>query len=277
MFTRVYLPIRAPRIFKGALSSVLGIMGLVLIVATSTTAQTPSLRINDVTVDERDLGPTPSLAEFTISLSAPSQQMVSVLVSTQSDTATANVDFAGGAVTVTFQPGQTSQNIDVAVIGDSIVEGTEQFFLNLSNPVNATIADGQGVCTIIDDDALLLLTEPGVQRAAAVDSVTFVRDPFSMTNPYNFSSDQRTRITVLGIGLKLAAGETASAVTATAEDSVGTVRPLTVEYVAKVPNNDWLWQVVLKLNDQITLTGDVKVRITVHGATSNFVLVGIKP
>jgi hypothetical protein len=268
---------RAPRIFKGVFSSVLGIIGLVLIVANSTTAQTPSLRVNDVTVDERDLGPNPSLAEFTISLSAPSQQTVSVLVSTQSDTATANVDFAGGALTVTFQPGQTSQNVDVAIIGDSIVEGTEQFFLNLSNPVNATIADGQGVCTIVDDDTLLLLTEPGVQRAAAVDSVTFVRDPFSMTNPYNFSTDQRTRITVLGIGLKLAAGETASAVTATAEDSVGTVRPLTVEYVAKVPNNDWLWQVILKLNDQITLTGDVKVRITVHGVTSNFVLVGIKP
>jgi hypothetical protein len=277
MFTRVCFPMQAPRIFKGALSSVLGIIGLVLIVANSTTAQTPSLRVNDVTVDERDLGPNPSLAEFTISLSAPSQQTVSVLVSTQSDTATANVDFAGGALTVTFQPGQTSQNVDVAIIGDSIVEGTEQFFLNLSNPVNATIADGQGVCTIVDDDTLLLLTEPGVQRAAAVDSVTFVRDPFSMTNPYNFSTDQRTRITVLGIGLKLAAGETASAVTATAEDSVGTVRPLTVEYVAKVPNNDWLWQVILKLNDQITLTGDVKVRITVHGVTSNFVLVGIKP
>jgi hypothetical protein len=40
----------------------------------------------------------------------------------------------------------------VAVKGDKLKEKTEAFFLNLGNPLNATIADGQGVGTIKDDD-----------------------------------------------------------------------------------------------------------------------------
>ena len=76
----------------------------------------------------------------------------------------------------------------------------------------------------------------------------------------------------------MAAGENASAVTATAEEAGGTIRPLTVEFVGQVPNmNNWLSQVVLKLNNQITTAQDIKVRITVHGVTSNFVLVAVKP
>ena len=83
------------------------------------------------------------------------------------------------------------------------------------------------------------------------------------------------RIVVFAVGLKLAQGENASAVTATAEDSVGTIRPLTVESVDVVPNmNFWLTQVTLKLNDQVP-AGDMKVRITLHGVTSNAVNVAV--
>lgn len=279
MFGNVPLPISAPRLFKSfTIFDLMVIICLFLVTAAPTAAQTtPSLRINDISTTEGGDDPTKLwAATFTITLSAPSQQVVEVDASTQEGSATGNVDFGAGSAHLTFQPGQTSSTLTVFIKGDVLVEGTEDFFVNLSNSINATIADGQGVCTIIDDDTLLLLTEPGVQRAAALDSVTFLRDAFPITNTINFSSDQRTRITVLGIGLKLAPGETASAVTATAEDSVGTIRLLNVEYVARVPGQDWLWQVVLKLNDQPT-TGDIKVRITVHGVTSNFVLVAVKP
>jgi len=275
MFIRAHLPIPAPRLHKLApFCGVLGVICLVLITAISTPAQTPSLSVSDVTVNEGDPGFFNQGRVF-VTLSAPSLQTVQVTVSTQPHTATDPADYVGGSIVLTIPPGGTSAFVDIATKGDNDVEGTEDFFLNLSNPLNATIARGQGVFTIIDDDALLLLTEQGVQRAAALDSVTYVRDPFPITNAFNFSSDQTTRITVLGIGLKTAAGETVPVVTATAEDSVGTIRPLTVEYVGKVPTTDWLWQVILKLNNQ--LTGDVKVRITVHGITSNFVLVGVKP
>ena len=264
---------------RSVLCALMGTICLLLSIANSTLAQsTPSLRIDDVAVNEGDGGPNVTSALFTITLSAPSQQTVTVHASTQDGSAVGSqncdTDYCAGQADIVFNPGGSlSQTLNVLIKGDTVVEGTEQFFVNLSNPVNATIAKGQGVCTIIDDDGLFLLNEQDAQRGAALDSVTFVRDPLPIIETINFSSDQRTRIIVFGTGLKLAAGDV---VTATAEDSVGTIRSLPVEDVRKVPATDWLWQVVLKLNDQITPPGDIKVRITVHGVTSNFVLVGLK-
>jgi hypothetical protein len=40
----------------------------------------------------------------------------------------------------------------VAVTGDSNFEPDEQFFVNLSNPVNGVLVDAQGVGTILTDD-----------------------------------------------------------------------------------------------------------------------------
>ena len=42
----------------------------------------------------------------------------------------------------------------VLVNGDLLDEANETFFVNLSNPSNVTIADGQGVGTITDNDPL---------------------------------------------------------------------------------------------------------------------------
>jgi hypothetical protein len=42
--------------------------------------------------------------------------------------------------------------ISVLVNGDTQVEPNETFFVNLSNPANATISKSQGIGTILDDD-----------------------------------------------------------------------------------------------------------------------------
>jgi hypothetical protein len=254
-------------------AKLLGLTFLLLASAQITFAQTPTVSINDLTVGERDFG-----YEFTVSLSGPSTQPVSVRVSTQQGTATDNVDFGAGTVVLNFTPGQTSLPLSVFIKDDSIVEGTEQFFMNLSEPVNCTIGRGQGVGTIVDDDTLVLLNQENSSRGLAVGSIFYTKESFPISTDLAFYSDQRMRIIVFAVGLKLAAGENASAVTATAEEAGGTVRPLTVEFVGEVPNmNRWLTQVVLKLNDQITTAQDVKIRITVHGVTSNPVTVAVKP
>ena len=251
----------------------LGLTCLLFVSAGITFAQgTPTLSINDITVPELDSNFFQR--DFTITLSAPSTQAVSFMVSTQEGSAT-SADFGAGSTVLTIPAGSTSQTIGILIAGDTAVEGTEQFFVNLSNPVNATIADGQGVGTIIDDDALLLLNQTNSTRAVALDSVTFVAETLPIVTERNFSSDQRTRLAVFAIGLKLANGEPASAITASAEDSTGTLRPLTVEFVTPVPNFPWLTQVNLKLTDQI-VPGDVKIRITLHGQTSNPVLVNLR-
>jgi uncharacterized protein (TIGR03437 family) len=121
-----------------------------------------------------------------------------------------------------------------------------------------------------------LLTEMNTNRAIALDSVTFVRDPFFLPTLFNFSSDQRTRILLFATGLELMPGESISVVTAQAEDSSHQIYPLTVEYVGKVPNFDWLTQVNVRLPDGIAGAGDVLVSVSLRGAVSNKVIVGIQ-
>ncbi|HET6979011.1 MAG TPA: Calx-beta domain-containing protein [Pyrinomonadaceae bacterium] len=269
-----YFPIPATRL---EWTRLLGLICLMFVTSAITQAQSdPTIRINDLVMNEGDSNLFGY--EFEVKLSAPSTKTVSVTVSTQSGTATSNIDFGAGTIVLDIPPGKTSQLLTVFIIGDTIVEPTEDFFLNLSNPVNATIADNQGVGTIVDDDTLSLVTQPGSQRAAAIDSVFLTHESFPIVNNMStFAADNRMRISVLAVGAKLAPGEGAGAVTATAEDSVGTIRPLTVEFAGTIPSATWLTQVVLKLNDQIPNAGDIKIKITVHGATSNTVLVAVQP
>jgi len=111
----------------------------------------PTLSINNVTVTEGHAGTTDAV--FTVSLSAASSLTVTVDYATADNTATAGSDYTAASDTLTFAPGVTSQPITVTVQGDTLDEFDETYFVNLSNPTNATIADNQGLGTITDDDA----------------------------------------------------------------------------------------------------------------------------
>ena len=115
-----------------------------------TTIIRPSLSIDNSTVTEGDSGTTN--ATFTVSLSAASSETVTVNFTTANGSATAPADYATQSGTLTFSPGDTSKQILVQVNGDTADEADETFFVNLSNPTNASIADNQGLGTIIDDD-----------------------------------------------------------------------------------------------------------------------------
>ena len=108
--------------------------------------------VNDVALAEGNSGIT-NFA-FTVSLSFANEQPVSVTLSTSNGTATAGSDYMAVNTVVTFAPGVTTQTVIVPVIGDTNVEPDETFFVNLTNAVNATIFDGVGQGTIIDDDNL---------------------------------------------------------------------------------------------------------------------------
>jgi hypothetical protein len=110
----------------------------------------PSLSVNDVTVAEGNSGVTN--ATFTVSLSQTTVNTVTVDFTTADGTATAPADYAATSGALTFAPGETSKTATVGVNGDTLVEADETFFVNLSNAVGATIADGQGQGTIVNDD-----------------------------------------------------------------------------------------------------------------------------
>jgi hypothetical protein len=65
----------------------------------------------------------------------------------------ASGDYAAKASTlVTFRPGQTSEVVNVQVKGEAVVAPNETFPVTLSTPAGATIADGSGAGTIVNDD-----------------------------------------------------------------------------------------------------------------------------
>lgn len=111
----------------------------------------PSLSINDVAIPEGNNGNRQ--ATFTVALSSMSGQTVTVEYATADGTATtADLDYLARSGTLTFEAGQTSRNVNVPIRGDIQVEPDETYFVNLSNPTNAVIADDQGLGTIINDD-----------------------------------------------------------------------------------------------------------------------------
>src|SRR5262249_30447587 len=116
----------------------------------------PSISVADVAVQEGNSGTTPM--PFTLALSAASGQTVSVAYATANGTATAGSDYTATSGTATFPAGTTSVVVNVPVIGDTVLEPDETFFLNLSSPVNATIARAQATGTILNDEGLPSLT-----------------------------------------------------------------------------------------------------------------------
>src|SRR6478736_7743864 len=117
----------------------------------------PTVTIGNVTANEGSSGTT-SFA-FAVTLSAVSASTVTVDYATADGSAVAPGDYAAGSGTLTFSPGQTAKQVIVAVNGDTTVETTETFTVNLSSPSNATIAGtGIGTGTITNDDALPTVT-----------------------------------------------------------------------------------------------------------------------
>jgi hypothetical protein len=91
-------------------------------------------------------------AVFTVSLSSTSTTPVTVNYTTANGTATAGSDYTAVSGTVTFAPGQRVKAVVVPILNDAAGENTEAFTLTLSSPVGATITDGAGAATILDDE-----------------------------------------------------------------------------------------------------------------------------
>jgi Calx-beta domain len=114
-------------------------------------AQSSRISVGDVTLAEGNAGQT--AFRFTVSLDTAQAAPVTVDFATADGTATAPGDYAATGGTLTFAPGETAKTVTVQVNGDTSLEPNEVFNLNLSNATgNATIADAQGVGTIVNDD-----------------------------------------------------------------------------------------------------------------------------
>ena len=107
----------------------------------------------DATVVEGNSGTTNAV--FTVSLvtnHTNDGETFSVDFTTTDATATAGSDYLATNGTFIFHLGETRKTIIVPVLGDTLNEADEMFFVRLSNPSNCSLIKAEAIGTILDDD-----------------------------------------------------------------------------------------------------------------------------
>jgi hypothetical protein len=100
-----------------------------------------------------------SQASFVVTLNSASSSQISV------DYATANgTGYTQTSGTLVFPAGVTSETITVPITAVATGGPTKTFTLNLSNPVNATIADGVGVGSILNRQTKFFVADGGTPK-----------------------------------------------------------------------------------------------------------------
>jgi len=155
-----------------------------------TTPQDPTISIGDVTQAEGDSGTTNF--GFTVTRSGDTTGSSSVSFATADGTATtADGDYISASGTVSFGTGVTQQTVTVTVNGDTTVESDETFTVNLSTPAGATIADGQGLGIIQNDDTAPPPTLVSISISPVNPSITEgSTQQFTATGTYSDDTNQ---------------------------------------------------------------------------------------
>ncbi|HEX8338412.1 MAG TPA: Calx-beta domain-containing protein, partial [Pyrinomonadaceae bacterium] len=206
----------------------------------------PAVSVNDVSITEGHGGGR--AATFTLSLSAPSPQAVFVRAATANGTAVSNAfpaDFQSANRTVAFTAGSTTAAFTVNVNGDSMIEPDETFFVNLSQPSDCTIADGQGVGTIVNDDVTSVhfsASEMSVNEAdgsvqATVTRVGDTSGSFQVTYAtFDSTASERSDYTAAFGTLLFGPGETSKTVTVFITDDALVENPESFFMVLRGPD-----------------------------------------
>ncbi len=130
---------------------------------------------------------------FSVVLSAAGTDKITVEYETQNSTGLAGEDYEETSGVLTFEVGETAKTIAVPVIGDEIEEEEEQFFLSLSNAVNATISVGDAIGTIKNDEGIVDNAGDGYMTPLEYDDYTLMwNDEFtgSVLDPNTYTHEQ---------------------------------------------------------------------------------------
>lgn len=183
------------------------------------------------------------------------------------------VDYLPTSGTFTWTHGDTTvRTFTITLCNDASMEGDETINLTLSNPTGTGSLGTQptAVLTIGTDDGPVLLMDDTNQEAIALDLVTLTRDPFSLTNPFNMSADQRRRISLFVWQTEPLTSNDLALVTAVARDTEFRTYPLQVEALVPVATVPGVTQVVVRLPDSIIgAPREMLVKVTIKGMTTN--------
>ena len=133
----------------------------------------PAISVSDANVQEAE----GAVLVFTASLSHVSSRTITVSYATQDGTAQAGSDYTASSGTITFNPGDTSQTVEVTVLTDSDNEGQETLTLTLSSPSQATLADSTGTGTIENGESTGTEEDPPAEAPAVLLTASFDNMP----------------------------------------------------------------------------------------------------
>ena len=111
-----------------------------------------TVSINDVTISEGNSGS--KVATFTVTRSGGTAAFDVNFATSDGSARIADHDYVANAGTLHFGAGDTTQTISVTINGDTQLESSETFFVDLSGATNdAGVIHGHAIGTIADDDA----------------------------------------------------------------------------------------------------------------------------
>ena len=147
----------------------------------------PAISVSDAAVQEAE----GAVLAFSVTLSHPSSRTVTVGYATSDNTAQAGSDYTEASGTLTFNPGDTSKTIEVAVLTDSEDESQETLTLTLSNPSQATLDDATGAGAIENGESSSGIQEdpPVVLLTATFSNMPTTHNGSAFTFDLSFSEN----------------------------------------------------------------------------------------
>ena len=189
---------------------------------------------------DNDGAPTVSIADaegtegetvrFRVTLTGSGSGSVTVDFATMEGTAEAGTDYRETEGTLTFDPGESVEEIPVRLLQDALGEPDERFEVRLSSPTNATVTNANATGTIYDDDGGIPTLS--VAHATAIEGETLAF-ALSLDRPAGsiVSIDYRTANGTAFAGTDYAAA--AGTLTIGAGEKTGTVEVQTLDDDAK--------------------------------------------
>jgi Calx-beta domain/Metallo-peptidase family M12B Reprolysin-like len=121
---------------------------------------------------------------FTVSRTGTIDAPATVLISTRDVTARAGADYTAVNVTVSFAAGEASKTVDVAILNDTVIEGTETFGVLLATPTGGGVLGTatSAVVSILEDDVAFALSATAYTVGENTNSVVLVVSRTGNTN-----------------------------------------------------------------------------------------------
>src|SRR5579862_264460 len=150
----------------------------------------PSASVNNILQNRADSN---SQFRFYVGLNRAASAPTTINYKTVDGTALAGKDYFAASGSVTINTGESQAYIDITITGDSLRKAMQQFYLQLSNPRNCTLASDQATATIINDGTYLPTDTSGYRSPPSYPGYTLTwSDEFSAgsinTNTWNFET-----------------------------------------------------------------------------------------